>query len=576
MESAELDELVSLLRRTGGEPAGVEVKDGRGGVPQSLAETLSAFSNGAGGVVVLGISETEGFSVVPLADASVLRDGAAQVAREQMTPALQVVTEIVTTEAGNVVVIEVPPARASERPVYVTSRGVMTGSYTRGGDGDRRLTDAEIAVLVSERSQPTFDREPVPGTGAADLDGPAVTRTLQRVRESSRSLRDASDLVALCRIGVLVEPTPASTVTLAGLLAFGQYPQQHFPQLMTSVVVHAPRGSEPGTRFLDNVTLRGSIPEQVDGALRTIRRNLGVRAQMSDTGRTDVEEFPVLAVREALVNAVLHRDYSPVTRGTQVQVELHPDRLEIKSPGGLFGVVEADLGTEGISSSRNALLASLLSDAYLPNSSETVAENRASGIPAMIRLTRDRGLPRPQFRDRILGFSVSMTRSELLSPAVRRWLDALELEPRTTAHEIAVAMALADRVTSAAMREWGVDQVAAGRVFRDLGAQGLLVKHGGRRYAYYTLDPAVARPSEPSGTAATAGPDLAGEPSTRERVTAIARREGEVSAIEIQSELGLSRAVVVRHINALLADGRLRALGAPRSPQRTYRWIGES
>lgn len=576
MESDELDELVSLLRRTGGEPTSVEVKDARGGFPQSLPETLSAFSNGAGGVIVLGISEVEGFSVVPLPDPAALRDGAAQAARDQMTPALQVVTEIVPTTAGNVVVIEVPAARASDRPVYVSSRGVMNGSYTRGGDGDRRLTDGEIAVLVSERTQPTFDRESVPGTNLADLDIPATTRTLQRVRETSRSLRDASDLLALCRIGVLTEPTPDAPVTLAGLLAFGHFPQQHFPQLMTTVVVHAPEGHGTTTRFLDNVTLRGSVPEQIDGALRTIRRNLGVRAEMSETGRADVEEFPVLAVREALVNAAIHRDYSPVTRGTQIQVDLHPDKLEIKSPGGLFGVVEADLGIEGISSSRNALLASLLSDVHLPNSSETVAENRASGIPAMIRLTRDRGLPRPAFRDGILGFSVTMTRSELLSPAVRRWLGTLDLTPRSAAHEMAAAMALADRVTSASLREWGVDQVTAGRVFRDLGAQGILVKHGGRRYASYTLDPAVPRPRATAGAAGVGMGDPVRSPSTRDRVIAIARREGVVSAVEIQSELGLARAVVVRHVNALLADGRLQAIGAPRSPQRTYRWIGES
>lgn len=572
MDSRDIEELVTLLRRTGGEPTGIEVKDARGGFPQSVLETMSAFANGAGGVIVLGISEPEDFNVVQLADPVALRDSAAHAARESITPALQVVSEIVPTDAGNVVVIEVPPARPSQRPVYVTSKGVMTGSYTRGGDGDRRLTDGEVAILVAERTQPMFDREPVAGTNLGDLDRTALTRSLQRARETSRSLRDATDLVALCRMGVLAESAEDSPVTLAGLLTFGNFPQQFFPQLMTSVVVHAPEG-EGSARFLDNATLRGSVPEQIDGALRMIRRNLSVRAEMSDVGRTDIEEFPLLAVREALVNAALHRDYSPTTRGTQIQVELHPSRLTIKSPGGLYGVVEEDLGTEGISSSRNALLASLLSDAYLPNSAETVAENRASGIPAMIRLARERGLPRPEFRDRILDFSVSMTRSELLSPSVRRWLNHLDIPSRTTAHEMALAMALADRVTSAALREWGVDQQAAGRAFRDLSAQGLLIKHGGRRYAHYTLDPAAAQKASMERNAPTQTRSEKSLPSTREAIIEIARRESVVSAVEIQSELGLARAVVVRHINSLIADQQLEAIGAPRSPQRTYRWI---
>ena len=266
MDSRDIEELVTLLRRTGGEPTGIEVKDARGGFPQSVLETMSAFANGAGGVIVLGISEPEDFNVVQLADPVALRDSAAHAARESITPALQVVSEIVPTDAGNVVVIEVPPARPSQRPVYVTSKGVMTGSYTRGGDGDRRLTDGEVAILVAERTQPMFDREPVAGTNLGDLDRTALTRSLQRARETSRSLRDATDLVALCRMGVLAESAEDSPVTLAGLLTFGNFPQQFFPQLMTSVVVHAPEG-EGSARFLDNATLRGSVPEQIDGAL---------------------------------------------------------------------------------------------------------------------------------------------------------------------------------------------------------------------------------------------------------------------------------------------------------------------
>ncbi|MEK8228528.1 ATP-binding protein [Oerskovia sp. M15] len=111
-----------------------------------------------------------------------------------------------------------------------------------------------------------------------------------------------------------------------------------------------------------------------------LRRNLATRAVMGDTGRTDRLEFPLEGVREALVNALMHRDYSGITRGTQVQVELFPDRLVVRSPGGLYGGIAIDqLGEEGVSSSRNTVLASLLADAYMPNDTQLVAENRSSG-----------------------------------------------------------------------------------------------------------------------------------------------------------------------------------------------------
>jgi len=210
---------------------------------------------------------------------------------------------------------------------------------------------------------------------------------------------------------------------------------------MVSVIAHSP-DPDSGTRFLDNQTVRGSIPEMVETTLSVLHRNLAVRAVMSDHGgRVDEVEYPLDAVREAVVNALMHRDYSPVTRGTQVQIELFPDRLIVRSPGGLYGGVLVDeLGEEGISSSRNAVLASLLADTYLPSSNELVAENRSSGIPAMLAVARRRGLPRPNFRSSISSFVVAMARSELLNPAVRRWIVSLHAHLPSPAHEIALAM----------------------------------------------------------------------------------------------------------------------------------------
>jgi ATP-dependent DNA helicase RecG len=247
-----------------------------------------------------------------------------------------------------------------------------------------------------------------------------VRRTLQKIRSGFPKLAQSDDATVLFRLGITAGASTGSPPTIAGLLTYGQFPQQFFPQLMVSVVVHSPEPSS-GTRFLDNQTVRGSIPEMIETTLSMLRRNLAVRAVISDHGeRVDEVEYPLEAVREAVVNALMHRDYSPVTRGTQVQIELFPDRLVVRSPGGLYGGVLVDeLGEEGISSSRNAVLAGLLADTYLPSSNELVAENRSSGIPAMLDVARRRGLPRPSFRSSITSFVVTMSRSELLRPEVR-------------------------------------------------------------------------------------------------------------------------------------------------------------
>lgn len=429
------------------------------------------------------------------------------------------------------------------------------------------MTEAEIALVMAARTQPVYDREVIDGTSMQDLDDEALRRTLRRVRTGFPKLAQSDDTTVLFRLGVTAGISSDAPLTLAGLLVFGQFPQQFFPQLMVSVVVHSPDSSS-GTRFLDNQTVRGPIPEMVETTLAVLRRNLAVRAVISEHGsRVDEIEYPLEAVREAVVNALMHRDYSPVTRGTQVQIELFPDRLVVRSPGGLYGgVIVDELGEEGISSSRNAVLSSLLADTYLPSSNELVAENRSSGIPAMLAVARRRGLPRPSFRSSIASFVVTMARSELLSPEVRRWISRLGAHLPTQAHHLALAMLRDDYLTNEMLRQWGVDRVAAGQVLRDLVDQGLAVKEGGRRYARYVLDPAASGQSR--------APDLfsALSPQSPPDVAEALKARGEATASELVEVTGLSRNAVLNHLRALAKTETIEVVGPAQSPKRRYRW----
>jgi ATP-dependent DNA helicase RecG len=564
MDPEDLVEIIAGLRRFGGEPSRVEAKSGRGGFPQSVRETLVAFANTDGGQILIGIDEQQGFEVVDLPEAAAYRDRLVDISRTAIMPALQIATELVELEGKRILVAYVPPTPPDQRPVYVHSKGVTTGAYLRTGDGDRRMTEAEIAMVYSSRTQPLYDREPVRGATDSDLDRTSLLRTLERARLGSAYLRDVDDLVALHRLGVLSEPSAGGAPTLAGLLAFGSYPQQFFPQLMVSVVVHPVGDTLYGARFVDNVSLRGSVPGMTSEALSVVRRHLSARAVIVDGGRSDHLDYPLDAIREAVVNALMHRDYSPTSRGTQVQIELFPDKLTIRSPGGLYGgVMEDDLGEIGISSSRNAVLANLLTDTYLPRTEQLVAENRASGIPTMITQARRFGLPRPVFESSVSTFVVTLGRSELLGPEVRRWLAGLRMALPTPAHEIAAAMMRGGFVTNAALREWGVDRLAASQVLRDLTDAGLAVKQGGRRYARYVLDPAM-----------TDSPQTGPRTGRSVNVETALREAGTATAARIQEQTGLSRVTVTGRLNALIAEGLARAHGSPNSPRRNYEWVG--
>jgi ATP-dependent DNA helicase RecG len=564
MTAEELAQLLATMRRLGGEPDQVEVKRASGGLPQSVRQTLSAFANTDGGTIMLGVDEADGFAVVDLSHPMALRDQLAQMSRDDLTPPLLISTEVVEVEGQRVVVALVPGVPVDQRPVYVTSRGIINGSFVRSGDGDRQLTQAEIALLVSGRSQPTYDREPVPGTSADDLDPDALHRTLGRIRGNSPRFGRSDDATVMHRIAITTSPEPGSPLTLAGLLVFGQFPQQWFPQLMVSVVVH-PLTDSGSVRFIDNVTARGSIPELVETTLVVIRRNLAVRSVMSDKGsRVDHIEYPLAVVREAVVNALLHRDYSPITRGAQIQVELFPDRLVVRSPGGLYGPIAiGELAEGAISTSRNGVLASLLSDTYLPFSSELVAENRASGIAAMMSLTRKEGLPEPTFSSTITSFTTVMDRAPLFDGPTTAWLDVLPDDLRTPAHEVAAAMLRRGPTTITMLRRWGVDGQQATTALGDLVHCGLAipaVRHGESRYL---LSPSPPTPStgQPSSGAAL-------------NVAQALQLAGEATTAELAQVTRRSRATVSSHLRVLIEQGQVLAQGASRSPKKSYRWIG--
>jgi ATP-dependent DNA helicase RecG len=385
------DQVISLVeaaRLAGTDSAQVEIKRASGGAPKSLPETVSAFANGAGGMIVLGLDERAGFTPVTVNPGS-LADALASACADSVEPPVRAEIEIVTLDGHPVVAAAIPPTSPPSRPCYVKTRGIEHGSYIREHDGDRRLSSYEIHLLVAGRGQPRDDASPVPEATLADLEDEAVDRLVGRFRSRrgpAFARFDQSEILRLA--GVLSRGETDGRVTLAGLLALGQYPQEFFPQLNVTFVSYPTTDGRPmrdGTRFLENVPLDGSIPEMVSGLLSTIQRSMTRRSVIIGAGREDIWEYPVEAVRELIVNALMHRDYNPLAHGAQVRVEMYPDRLVFINPGDVYGAIGPDQLLRGtISTSRNAILARLLEDVAIPGSTRLVCENRGSGLRTVL------------------------------------------------------------------------------------------------------------------------------------------------------------------------------------------------
>jgi len=183
---------------------------------------------------------------------------------------------------------------------------------------------------------------------------------------------------------------------------FGVAPEIVEPQLMISFVQYQgtdERASGPaGERFLDNRQFVGPVAAMIDVAEAYILARVRTRTLVTGLFRQDIPEYPRAAIREALVNAVAHRDYSSAARGSHVQVKLFSDRLEIASPGGLYGNVTVDTLEES-QSARNRQLVRMMQDIRL-------VENRGSGVDSMVEAMRAAGLEPPQFSDDRRRFTV--------------------------------------------------------------------------------------------------------------------------------------------------------------------------
>ncbi|MCY3560162.1 MAG: putative DNA binding domain-containing protein [bacterium] len=399
-----VDEAVRRAREAGTDLRGVEIKAAAGGLPRSVRNSVCAFANTQGGVVILGLSDSD-FRPVPV-DVARLANDLASTCAEDLEPPIRPDIDVAGVDGCPVVVALVDELPAGRKPCYVRRRGLEGGTYTRTHDGDRRLSTYEIHVLMSGRGQPRDDVAVVEGARPSDLDEDLVAALLSRVRRRrGPALAGADDEELLRMHRVLVGGGLDPSVTLAGLMALGRYPQQFVPQLNVTFVAFPTINGEPfgdGTRFLDNESIDGSIPVMVAMAQAAVRRNSTRRAVVSGAGRQDVWEYPDEAVREVVVNALLHRDYHPLAQGAQVRIETYPDRLAVTNPGGFHGDVNRSrLFTEPHTSSRNSYLAKLLEDVEIPRTNRTVCENRGSGLVAVARELRAAGNGEPELADRI-------------------------------------------------------------------------------------------------------------------------------------------------------------------------------
>ena len=401
MVEQELKELIARVEARRCEGQTLEVKAAHGGCPEKLYDTISSFANqDRGGTFLFGLDERRGFARVGVYDAQDLQKKVMEYC-EQMTPVIRPVFTVTEEDGLLFVSAEIPPVDVAERPCFKSARGRLQGSYVRVGDADKPMTEYEVYSYEAFRRRVQEDIRPAEGLSTETLDQTKLEAYLLRRKENRPNLAALSQEQLYEMTGV----TRRGALTLGALLLFGLYPQAAFPQLC--LLAAAVPGTElgqlgkDGRRFTDSRRVEGTLPEMLDGAMAFLRANMRVSTRIDPkTGeRSDRSQYPVDAVREAVLNALVHRDYSIYTEGKPIRMTLFSDRLEIRSPGGLYGRMRVDELGQAQPDARNPLLLTAME-------ALGKTENRYSGIPRIRLAMREYGLPEPVFLDRRDEFAV--------------------------------------------------------------------------------------------------------------------------------------------------------------------------
>jgi len=419
-------ELIALVERVLNEQCerqDLEVKKAKDGIPNKLYDTLSSFANQhGGGTILFGLDEANRFDVTGVYDGQDLQKKVMEQSL-QMEPQVRPLMTVVKYNGLTVVSAEIGECDVFHKPCFYKGAGRLRGSYIRLGDSDQRMSEYEIYSYEVFKRRIHDELRVIDGASDASLPEDKKTGYLLELMRKKPNLKHMEEKRLLQTQGIYKGGPP----TVCGLMLLGEYPQEFFPQLsIIATMVPGQALGVPGSegeRFIDNQRIEGTLFEMLETAMAFVDRNMKIKTIIGEDGkRVDISEYPMIAVREILLNALVHRDYSIHTEGTPIRLTMFSDRMELENPGGLYGRMTIDdLGN----------VAADIRNPYIAGAMEVQGEteNRFSGIPTVRMKLREAGMGEPIFESKRGMFKVTFYKKNAASVTEMR-MDTSDIEQR--------------------------------------------------------------------------------------------------------------------------------------------------
>lgn len=505
MRSAEdlLQELAAL-----DESHRIEAKQARR-IDRSVLETICAFANEpglGGGYLLLGVHRDAqdlfdpAYRVDGVSDPDQLQSDLASQCASAFNQPIRPRVAVEELQGRTVVVVHVPEAAPTEKPVFLRKLGLPRGAFRRVGSTDQEGTEDDLVALYAGHQVDTFDATVLPDADMADIDPAAVTDYRQQRRAINPDAEELSwsDDDLLRALGCARRDNGRLRPTVAGIVLFGtgQALRRCFPMMRIDYIRVPGRQwvEDPDHRF-DTLEIRAPLFTAIRRATNAVRDELMQSFSLPEgaLAREDEPALPLRVIREAIVNAVMHRSYR--IHGA-VQIIRYANRLEIRNPGHSIKA-EEQLGEPG-SQTRNPRIAAVLHEV-------NIAETKGSGIRAMRELMLAHGLLPPTFESsrRPDQFVATFLFHHFLGADDLAWLRQLTTESISDEESRALVFvrelgAIDNAVYRAINR---TDTLSASVHLRRLRDLGLLEMKGGGSRTYYVPGAQFHARSEASSAA---------------------------------------------------------------------------
>lgn len=343
---------------------------------QKIIQTVVAFANTAGGTLIIGVKDKTK-DVVGVLNVLEEEERLANAIADSVSPLLIPALQLHTWRGRDLLLVSVSHAFG---PYYIKSKGIEEGTFIRFGSTNRLADAATVLEIQRLKEHKYFDEQPNFECTLNEINFDLAKELFDNISKKLTE-RTAKSL------GLIVQYHAKEMASNGAVLLFANHYKDFFPDAVIRL------GRFLGTdksEIIDQQTLEVPISRALEPIIAFIRRHTSTAAEIGETRRKDIPQYPPAVVREAVINALLHTDYS--IKGASIQVAIFEDRIEITNPGCLPFGLSFEAALSGVSQLRNRVIGRVFRELNL-------IEQWGSGLGRMLNICAQQGMPSPKFEE---------------------------------------------------------------------------------------------------------------------------------------------------------------------------------